>query len=399
MRHYASLRRPTVGSRFSDVIGEVQEVDGRSCIVSRRGEVGHLLYGAKELTPSGRYRIDFDLALVDALDRPGDPVCVTLDVAVRGGQRIVSERFLTLSELDKEFQRFTLDIEIADDRWLEYRVATTGQVEFAVAAPPGITRLGDASNRSVRRRPEDRAWDNEAEFLDGFLRNVSGLIHIGANIGQERQIYRLLGLDVLWVEAMPDVHRRLLGNIVGMPRQRALQALLTDVPGQEHEFHVANNSGSSSLQHLDQHAHIFPDIQYVERLKLTSTTLGSLLKDAGIQAGDYQAITLDVEGAELLVLNGAGAALDGIKYIKVEVADFTPRVGSPTTAEIDDFLRKAGFAELARRPFAVGPEGNGTYWDIVWKRPVPGEPLHRPGVKLPLIMPAWDITELARVHD
>lgn len=85
-------------------------------------------------------------------------------------------------------------------------------------------------------------------------------------------------------------------------------------------------------------------------------------------------------------------------YVKAEVADFTPRVGSPTTVDIDAFLRDAGFAELAR-PFAVGPDENGTYWDIVWKRVIPGEPLHRPGVKLPLIMPAWDITELARVQD
>jgi hypothetical protein len=37
--------------------------------------------------------------------------------------------------------------------------------------------------------------------------------------------------------------------------------------------------------------------------------------------------------------------------MKAEVADFTPRVGSPRTSDLDAFLRDAGFEQLTRRPF------------------------------------------------
>jgi hypothetical protein len=33
-----------------------------------------------------------------------------------------------------------------------------------------------------------------------FLRDVTGVIHVGANTGQERFLYRLFGLNVIWIE-------------------------------------------------------------------------------------------------------------------------------------------------------------------------------------------------------
>jgi len=35
---------------------------------------------------------------------------------------------------------------------------------------------------------------------DGFLQKVSGVVHIGANTGQERELYKKYGLRVIWVE-------------------------------------------------------------------------------------------------------------------------------------------------------------------------------------------------------
>ena len=37
-----------------------------------------------------------------------------------------------------------------------------------------------------------------------FLREITGLIHVGAHYGQERKIYAKRDLNVLWVEAAPD---------------------------------------------------------------------------------------------------------------------------------------------------------------------------------------------------
>lgn len=93
---------------------------------------------------------------------------------------------------------------------------------------------------------------------------------------------------------------------------------------------------------------------------------------------------MDVEGAELMVLKGAGSMLRKFQYVKAEVADFTPRTGSPVTGELLSFLQHAGFEELIRRPFADHPTG-GTYWDIVWAKKPLVPILHRPNVQRPVI--------------
>src|SRR2546430_9855911 len=92
------------------------------------------------------------------------------------------------------------------------------------------------AGRRVLGRPRLRS-------IDRFLRRIRGLIHVGAISGQERDIYYQLALNVLWVEADPDVYRLLCANISDLPRQRAINALASDIDGAELEFHVASNEG------------------------------------------------------------------------------------------------------------------------------------------------------------
>ena len=62
---------------------------------------------------------------------------------------------------------------------------------------------------------------------DDFLKRATGVIHIGANTGQERDVYAHYGLRVLWVEPIPTVFEELKENLNGYERQQALQALVT----------------------------------------------------------------------------------------------------------------------------------------------------------------------------
>ena len=41
---------------------------------------------------------------------------------------------------------------------------------------------------------------------DDFLRDVTGVVHVGANTGQERDKYARHGLSVIWVEPIPDIY-------------------------------------------------------------------------------------------------------------------------------------------------------------------------------------------------
>ena len=119
-----------------------------------------------------------------------------------------------------------------------------------------------------------------ARRMERVLATATGVIHVGANVGQEREAYARRGFNVLWVEPIPDVFTALKQNIEGLPKQRALQALVADVDGCHRTLHVANNEGaSSSIFDLGQHRDVWPGIDYVRDVVLDTATLPALLRD------------------------------------------------------------------------------------------------------------------------
>ena len=200
---------------------------------------------------------------------------------------------------------------------------------------------------------------------------MSGVVHVGANVGQERNRYRACGLKVLWVEPIPGVYARLVENLRGCEHQAAVQAPVTDVDDKEYAFHIASNDGvSSSILALAQHKDIWPDIDYTATIPLKSVTLPTLFAREVLDIGDYQALILDTQGSDLLVLRGGIPLLRHFTYIKTEAADFEIYTGCCTVAELDAFMREHGFHEIARRPFASRASG-GTCFDLVYQRITP----------------------------
>ena len=202
----------------------------------------------------------------------------------------------------------------------------------------------------------------------GFLRVVSGLIHVGANIGQERDLYHRHGVSVLWIEPIPRVFRELRQRLAGFPRQKAFQALITDADDREECFHIANNGGaSSSLLALHEHRDIWPSVEFVETIRLRSSTLESLLRDAHVDVSRYDALVLDTQGTELLVLRGAKSLLPNFRFILSEVADFEAYVGCCREQELAAFLAQCGFCEYSRH-LQAERSGGGHYFEIVYER-------------------------------
>ena len=134
------------------------------------------------------------------------------------------------------------------------------------------------------------------------------------------------------------------------------------------QFHVSNNEGlSSSLLALKHHRDIWPEVDFIETITLSSITLATLLRKAEIDAADYDVLVMDTQGSELRVLQGALPVLPHFKFIKTEAPDFEAYEGCCRLAELDAFLSQHGFCEVAREPFASRAAG-GSYYDVVYQR-------------------------------
>jgi FkbM family methyltransferase len=202
---------------------------------------------------------------------------------------------------------------------------------------------------------------------DAFLRNVSGLIHVGANVGQERALYDSYALDVIWVEPVPEAFAKLQTNIAHYTRQRAFQYLLADCDGPR-RFHLASNDcASSSLFDLGRNRELYPEITFERTLTLPATTLNAMMGREGIDPRRYRALMIDTQGSELMVLRGATALLPHLRYIRSEAADAEFYSGGCTDAEISAFLWDYGFRETRRDEFAR-LEPHGAYFDILYEK-------------------------------
>jgi FkbM family methyltransferase len=120
---------------------------------------------------------------------------------------------------------------------------------------------------------------------------------------------------------------------------------LSDRDG-EATLHIAEEPGSSSL--LEPAANVLErrigmaGMREVGRQSIQTTTLAAWARGAGLARVD--GLKLDVQGAELQVLKGAGALLDGVLALDLEV-EFNPLYkDQPLFAEVDSFLRGRGFA-------------------------------------------------------
>lgn len=201
-----------------------------------------------------------------------------------------------------------------------------------------------------------------------FLKKVTGVIHVGANFGQERELYHSHDLSVIWIEPIPEVYKKLVSNITGFKKQIAFEALVTDDDDKEYNFNIANNNGaSSSILQMKLHKDIWPEVEYMDKLNLKSITLATLINRENIDKSKYQALIIDTQGSELLVLRGSIPVLNQFKFIKVEVPDFESYDNCCQLSDIEGFMIKHGYVEFYRHKFASRKEG-GNYFDIVYKK-------------------------------
>ncbi len=178
----------------------------------------------------------------------------------------------------------------------------------------------------------------------------NGVLHLGANTGQEAETYAKLGVrKVIWVEALLDVCTQLASNVAKYPENIALLACLSDKDGDKVTFRRANNgSQSSSFLEFGTHAKEYPDTKFVEEIPMTTTRCDTLLNKNRIVMGVHWFLNVDLQGAELLALKGMEHLLWCFDWAYVEVNVEELYKGCPRVGEIDGYLAKYGLREKQR---------------------------------------------------
>jgi len=241
-------------------------------------------------------------------------------------------------------------------------------------------------------------WEKQT---NAFLSDVKGVVHIGANSGQERDLYGSRNLSVIWVEALPDVFSALGENILPYPNQRALCYLLTEEDGKEYDFGVANNDGqSSSIFDFADHKKIWPHVHYKESITLQSVRFDTMIQRHAIDLAGYDALVMDTQGSELLVLKGMGDLVSNFRYIRSETADFEIYKGCCQLKDLDEYLIPRGF-KRAQTWRAAGRPGVGYAYEVLYVRNDVQAPEFREDTGLALIndfaQPKDDLIRLCAV--
>ena len=188
--------------------------------------------------------------------------------------------------------------------------------------------------------------------LTGF--NFQGVIHIGAHIGEEIADYKQHGVkNVVWFEANRNLMPQLFENTRRYEvKQEYFCEVLSDKDGEEVNFAITNNGQSSSILELGTHKIHHPHIHVVDTKKLTTKRFDTVVKNnpSKINMNIVDFINLDVQGAELKVLQGFGDTFSTCKNIKAvytEVNTEEVYVGCALLPQIDYFLESHGFKRVA----------------------------------------------------
>lgn len=170
-----------------------------------------------------------------------------------------------------------------------------------------------------------------------------GILHIGANRGEEAQTYYELGIrNVLWIEGNEELIPELSKNVSRYEGQSWIHSLIGDIDMEPTIFHISNNSGqSSSVLQLGTHKNEHPDVHYVKHVPMVTRRIDCLMSAETITHYDF--LNVDLQGFDLQAIKGMGDLLNGFKWVYVEVNTTKVYEGCALQNEVEEYLGKFGF--------------------------------------------------------
>jgi len=199
-----------------------------------------------------------------------------------------------------------------------------------------------------------------SDIRDKYGVSFKNVIHIGAHKAEEMGEYVKNGVEkVVWIEANPLLIDG-LRNVVG-DNDIILQAVVSDVDDQECIFNCATSTQSSSILEMDLHNKFFPRIKVEDTLTVKTVTLETLFAKNELKLEDFDFLNIDIQGAELLALKGAGNHLSHFKAVYIEINTDHMYKDCALVGEIDEYLLGHGLKRVETIMWKTQPWGDALY--------------------------------------
>jgi FkbM family methyltransferase len=181
-----------------------------------------------------------------------------------------------------------------------------------------------------------------------LLRNIAVVIDAGANEGQYAEWMRStlgFGGRIISFEPSARTFETLERQARGDDRWECHRLALGETD-QSVELQTAALSQLTSLyQPTAEFLNIWPEAAKAETETVEMRTLSTLWPT--LNPGGPVYLKIDVEGAELAVLEGAATILDQVAVIELELSLVPAYVGAPVLLDVVRFLAERGFSILA----------------------------------------------------
>lgn len=199
------------------------------------------------------------------------------------------------------------------------------------------------------------AYPNSEEILLGrFLKTArpETIFDIGANVGQYATLLRKCGYAgrIVSFEALPGAHAELTKAAAQDANWTIAPCLaLGRAPG-EAEIHVAGNLLSSSLLPMEEaHMRAAPESRYVGVQKVRVARLDELAPTL-IPGKGRLFLKIDTQGYEEEVLMGAGAVMEDVCAMQLELSVTQLYKGAPTLQRMLALCEQFGFGLYGLMP-------------------------------------------------
>lgn len=198
----------------------------------------------------------------------------------------------------------------------------------------------------------------ECSKLNASIGNspVQGVIHLGAHVGEEIFQYSETGTikSVAWFEGNKNLMKDLYDQTVRFSptiKQYYFNEVLSNNDGEKLIFNITNNGQSSSILKLGSHLQHHPQVQVVEQREVIATRFDTWFEKNKLKANnlsDFDMINIDLQGAELKVLQGMGDLLKTlpIKIVYSEVNNEYVYENCCLISELDEYLFQFGFKRM-----------------------------------------------------